>query len=200
MTVGQAVPLVSDTRFDNYGNQINNFQYKDIGIILSVTPFITSDGLVQMIVSPQSSSISDQTVQVAQGLAVPIINKTVVNTVIITPNDMTAVIGGLMQDNKTGLDSKIPILGDIPLLGNLFKRKQSLNAKSELVIFLTPHIIPAPTELASVTTQETKKIEMAPGAFTEQQLDKYLEGVPIKQTPKPSGKKEKGSNPQPMGN
>jgi len=136
------------------GNAINGITYTDVGIILRVTPFITSDGLVQMILSPETSTVSKTDATVlsasANGVATataPYINKRSADTVVVTPDGQTVIIGGLIADAKAESESKIPFLGDIPILGNLFKRKVTTDAKSELVIFLTPHIIQAPRNL-----------------------------------------------------
>lgn len=180
ITVGQEIPLVTSTTYNNYIGQINNITYKDVGVILTVTPFITSDGLVQMIVAPETSSLSSQTVSLGGNSAAPIIDTRSANTVVVTPDRQTVVIGGLMQDSKQKLESKIPLLGDIPLLGNLFKRKQSLGGKVELVIFLTPYVVAAPNRLASITDKESRSLDLAPQAFSEKELDHFLEGVPFK--------------------
>ena len=95
-----------------------------------------------------------------------------------------------MQNQKTQSDSKIPILGDIPLLGNLFKRKVKANTKTELMIFLTPHVVYEPAQLASLSTTERGNAEMAPTAFSEEELNRYLDNLPTKDSV-PSKKKRK---------
>ena len=73
------------------------------------------------------------------------------------------------------------MLGDIPLLGNLFKRTQKSDAKSELIIFLTPHIVQAPTELAALSAKERERSDAAKG-LTEEELNKFLDELPKKKT------------------
>ena len=82
ITVGQQVPLITNVRYDNFGNQINGVGYQNVGIILRVTPYITSESMVEMIVSPEISNLSDQTVPVAQGVSAPIINSRAADTVV----------------------------------------------------------------------------------------------------------------------
>jgi len=191
ITVGQSVPLVTSTSFQTLtGNPINTIQYSSVGIILRVTPFITSDNLVEMIVSPQISSLSDQSVPVSAGVNAPIINLRSADTVVVTPDGQTVIIGGLMQNQKTQSDSKIPLLGDIPLLGNLFKRRAKGNTKTELLIFLTPHIVKEPSELVGLSATERDKAIMAPKAFSEQELNRYLDSLPAKDSV-PPGKSRK---------
>jgi general secretion pathway protein D len=198
ITVGQSVPLITNVRFDNYGNAINSVTYQDVGIILHVTPFITTDGMVEMIIAPeQSELVQDRTqwVPISSGssgsVSAPVINNRSADTVVVTPDGQTVIIGGLMADSKAASESKIPLLGDIPLLGTLFKHKTKSNSKAELMIFLTPHIIQAPGELALVTEQETGKTDMRK-EFTEKELDKYLDGLP-KKAPTPGAAPKSGS-------
>ena len=181
ITVGQSVPLVTSVSFaGTSGTPVSSVQYQSVGIILRVTPFINSSGMVEMIVSPQISQISGQSVTVANGVSVPIIDLRSADTVVVTPDGQTVIIGGLMQNQKTQSDSKIPILGDIPLLGNLFKRKVKTNIKTELMIFLTPHIVYQPSQLAALSATERGNAEMAPKAFSEQELNRYLDALPDK--------------------
>jgi type II secretion system protein D len=187
ITVGQSVPLITSVRFDNYGNAINSVTYQSVGIILQVTPFITSDGMVEMIVHPEISDLvadRSQWVPISSGsagnAAAPLINSRTADTVVLVPDSQTVIIGGLMQDTKAESESKIPFLGDIPLIGNIFKHRNKANSKTELLIFLTPHIIQAPSEMASVTTYEKGKSEAAK-TLTDQESNRYLDVVPKRQ-------------------
>src|SRR5947207_1007493 len=192
ITVGQSVPLVTSVSYNGLnGTPVSAISYQSVGIILRVTPFINSNGMVEMIVSPQISQLSDQSVTVSAGVSAPVIDLRSADTVVVTPDGQTVIIGGLMQNQKTQMDSKIPFLGDIPLLGNLFKRKVKANVKTELMIFLTPHIVYEPSQLAGLSATERGRAEMAPKAFTEEELNRYLDGLPVKdsQPPKKASKK-----------
>jgi general secretion pathway protein D len=184
ITVGQKVPLVTDVRYDSLGNQINSFKYTDVGIILRVTPFITSDGMVEMIISPEISALSGASLPVSSGsngtVTAPIIDLRSADTVVVTPNHEPVIIGGLMANNKQRTDSKVPILGDIPLLGNLFKHKLRSDTKTELMIFLTPHIVMDPSQLIDLSRKEKSQTELAPKSFSEQELNRFLDSVPAK--------------------
>ena len=95
-----------------------------------MTPYITSDGYVQMIVQPSTSSLDNTlSIPIAPGVAAPVIDIRSADTVVITPDGQTVVIGGLMESDKSSSVSKVPFLGDIPLLGNLFKRTTKAGAK-----------------------------------------------------------------------
>jgi general secretion pathway protein D len=187
ITVGQEVPLITGTTYDSLGNSHNAYSYTSVGVILKVTPFITEDGLVEMMVSPQISQIdSGPGIPItanANGTTVnaPIIDIRSADTVAVTPDGMTVVIGGMMQNSKSKTDTKIPLLGDIPLLGNLFKRTQISDSKTELVIFLTPHIVAAPNELAALSAKERARSDASKG-LTEEELNKFLDELPKKKT------------------
>jgi general secretion pathway protein D len=189
ITLGQEVPLITNTRFDTLGNQINTVSYQNVGIILRVTPFITSDDKVEMIVTPESSALADRSewVPVSSGsggsVSAPVINSRSADTVVVVPNGQTVVLGGLMEKTKARTETKIPILGDIPLLGQLFKRKLNDDSKIELIIFLTPHIVKEPGQLAGLSTQERKGPLLAPNTFTEEDLDLFLQNIPNKEDP-----------------
>jgi len=192
ITVGQSVPLVTSVSFNGLtGTPISAISYQSVGIILKVTPFINSEGMVEMIVSPQISELSDQSVALSAGVTAPVINMRSADTVVVTPDGQPVIIGGLMQKSKVQTDSKIPFLGDIPLLGYLFKHKVKHDSKTELIIFLTPHIVMAPAQLAALSSAERSKAELAPKAFTEQELNRFIDGLPAKDAAPPNDKATK---------
>lgn len=185
--VGQSVPLITSVRYDTFGNAINSVTYTDVGIILKVTPFIIGDGLVQLIVSPQSSAIDPTTsVPISTGVSAPVISQRSADTVVVTPDGQTVVIGGLMRNDLSDSENKIPVLGDIPVLGNLFKRKTKSNVKTELLIFLTPHIVNMPAQLAALGEKERSQITV-PDSESERELNRFLEKIPMKE-PDPANK------------
>ena len=157
IVVGQSIYLPSGVSYSAVGNSATtvptiNGNYSNVGIQLDVTPFIGANSLVQMILEPSITSIDTSTPgQVIEGgslvssaVYAPNINKRSANTVVVTPDGQPVVIGGLIGSDKSSNDSKIPLLGDIPLLGQLFRFSAKSSTKSELLIFLTPHIVRAP--------------------------------------------------------
>ncbi|NBV24344.1 MAG: hypothetical protein EBS05_20800 [Proteobacteria bacterium] len=188
ISLGQQVPLITNTRFDNFGNQINTVSYQSVGVNLTVTPFISSDGHVEMSVTPEISSLADKSQWVAisagsNAVSAPVINSRTATTTVVVPDGQTVVIGGLMENTVTDAEDKVPLLGDIPLLGNLFKHKTKENVKRELMIFLTPTIVLLPKQLAGITQTEQSNKEIAPKAFPQADLDRFLEGLPMKGAP-----------------
>jgi general secretion pathway protein D len=173
--VGQQIPIITNSRVSDTNNTtINTVTYQDVGIILRVTPFITQAGLVEMIVSPEISSLSATTVAISNTVNSPVIDKRSADTVVVTPSDQTVVIGGLISTQVIDQENKVPLLGDIPILGYAFKRNIKKNQKTELLIFLTPHVVADPKELAGMAKDEQSKLELAPKTFEKQDMKKYL--------------------------
>lgn len=173
--VGQEVPFVETTTQSDSGQINTNIVYRPIGIILRVTPFISPDGLVEMIISPEISSQTEETVPISNTVSAPVFATRSADTVVTTPNGQTVVIGGMMEDTTTETDRKIPILGDIPLLGNAFKRKIKDKSKTELLIFLTPIVVQTPAMLDDLTLYENSRSKLVPKTFTDDQMDTYFD-------------------------
>jgi general secretion pathway protein D len=177
--IGQQVPLITGVNFGTLGQVTSVISYTSVGIQLNVTPFIHQNGYVEMILEPTISEVAAQTTQISTGsngsFSTPYLNSRSANTVVIVPSGQTVVIGGLMQDSKTTTDSQIPLLGDIPWLGNLFKHKQTYTTKTELMIFVTPWVINTPEDLATMSIDETRRAELAREAFTPRERDLFID-------------------------
>ncbi len=114
--------------------------FVDVGVKLYVTPSIGADGFISMKVRPEVSSVV-QTYKTASGNTIPIVETSETETTVLLKDGSTLIIGGLIKEEKTKNINQIPILGDIPLLGHLFKNPVEEKSKTELAIFLTCHII-----------------------------------------------------------
>jgi general secretion pathway protein D len=197
IVVGQEIYMPSGVSYVSSGTStttpIINGSYSDIGIILSVTPFIGANNLVEMILQPQTSTVdsssSGQMIAAGGGLLgsspvyAPNINIRSADTVVVTPDAQTVVIGGLISNSKSSSDNKVPLLGDIPLLGYLFKSSSTTKAKTELLMFLTPHIVQSPAQLMALVPAETHQAPAITNSVSEQELDRFLERVPVKKEP-----------------
>jgi general secretion pathway protein D len=189
IVVGQEVPLITSVTYDTFGNEHNGIQYQQVGIILQVTPFISDNGMVEMILAPQISEVdathSQAIAYATNGAAItaPYIDIRSANTVVVTPDGQTVVIGGLMQDSKSSTDSKVPILGDIPVIGALFHHKLTENSKTELIILLTPYVVRTPEDLARMSNDERGRTELSPKAFPQKEFNEYMDPGP---TPAPA--------------
>lgn len=182
--VGQQVPRITNTRVTDTGQTINTIQYEDIGIILNVTPHINPDGLVIMDVIPEISSIiPGVTVPISENVNAPVFAKRSAQTRVAIQNGQTIVIGGLMEDRKTETTRKVPLLGDIPLLGQLFRRDEKLKAKTELLIFLTPHVAHEPGQLEAMSKDEQAGAVVTPQAVKPGVFEEHMEGMQRGATP-----------------
>jgi general secretion pathway protein D len=187
--VGYQVPLITSVNITALGGQDNGITYTTVGIILNVTPNITADGMVEMILAPQISSVDTALAQVISyttngaPISAPAIAIESANTVVVTPDGQTVVIGGLMKNSKSSTDSKIPLLGDIPGLGALFHHKVSSVTKQELIILVTPYVVRTPTDLARMSQDERGRAHMVPKGFTQPELNQFLENGEPKTIP-----------------
>jgi type IV pilus secretin PilQ/predicted competence protein len=122
---------------------ISGFNYKDIGIVLNVTPRINKNEFVTLDVAPEVSSSSENATLVGGGTAVqiPIINTRTANTTVLIKSGNTLAIGGLMQQDSANGFTKVPVMGDLPGIGALFRSKSLNKKKRELLIFVTPTIL-----------------------------------------------------------
>ncbi len=182
IVVGEEIPFVTNSRVTDLGQTINTIQYDNIGIILRVTPFITSNNMVEMIVAPEISSRSSETVPISTTVSVPVIQKRSAEAGVVTPNGATAVIGGLMQTQRLETIRKIPLLGDIPILGIPFRRTIKDDVKQELLIFLTPTIVQDPSTVEELTTHEVENTELVRKAFSEKEFEKFFDSAPHTET------------------
>jgi general secretion pathway protein D len=177
ITIGSEVPIITDSRVDALGGQINTVQYRDIGIILNVTPHINPDGLVICDVAPEVSATSDQNVPISSTVNAPVFSLRSANTRVGIKDGQTIVIGGLMQDQKTQTINKIPFLGDIPGLGVFFSRTQVMKTKTELLFFITPHVALAPERLLPMSQDELKGTRLTPRAVEPGMYDEHMRGL-----------------------
>lgn len=142
MVVGQNVPFVtgSYTSSASGGTAQNPFQTierKDVGLTLTVTPQINRGKTIQMKIAQEVSSVS------SSGAASDLItNKRSINTNVMVEDGQILVLGGLIQDNFNDSESKVPILSDIPVIGEAFKQNSTQRTKQNLMVFIHPVILP----------------------------------------------------------
>lgn len=113
--------------------------FVDVGVKLFVTPVIGDDGYITMKIKPEVSSV-ESTVNTTNGSSIPIVRLSEAETSLVVKDGVTVVIGGLIEERKGKSSQGVPILSRIPILGLPFRGSSRLNNKTELVIFLTPHI------------------------------------------------------------
>ncbi len=121
--------------------QSDQIQLITIGTILYITPQIGDNGIITMDLSPVITTLVDTRTSPSKATTAPVLDIKQASTLVRIPNGSTIVIGGLIQETTSEDERKVPLLGDIPALGALFRSKQTAKEKKELVIFLTPTIV-----------------------------------------------------------
>ncbi len=182
--VGESRPIVTSTVADvvSAGNTAVNssVSYKDIAIELTVTPRINPDGNVTMDIEQKVNDLGG-TVSV-NGIDTPIITKREAKSSVMVKDQNTIVLGGLIRENKTITDTKVPIIGDIPMLGLLFKGKTTTKTRTELIVFIRPTVLRGD----AAAMAEAKRRSQMLKAGSELELDKQFTREMIGPEPKPA--------------
>lgn len=191
MAVADNLPFKTSTVYDSNGNPRDNFEYKDVGLTLKFTPQINDDGFVKLKISQENSTVLSNTT--ANQLA-PTTSKRSVKTTIVVKDGSTVVIGGLIQDDKEVNNSSVPCLGDLPVLGGLFGTQKKSLGKTNLMIFLTPHVVREPGMLEKLTEEQRQKSDAfmktkkVAGSISETIKDATGLGEPVESTLKPQAR------------
>ncbi|MBF0520265.1 MAG: type II secretion system secretin GspD [Nitrospirae bacterium] len=151
--VGENVPFVAKRESDptRTASVFNSIERKDVGISLKITPHITEGDVIKLDVYQEISAVLAETnadITISLG---PTTSKRSTKTTIFAKDNETIVIGGLLQEREENSVHKVPVLGDIPVLGLLFKQKETTKAKINLMVFLTPHIVDTNDTAATIT-------------------------------------------------
>jgi type II secretory pathway component GspD/PulD (secretin) len=175
--VGENVPFVTSvtaTTVTTLPQQ--SIERKDTGIILRITPQITEGDYLKLDIYQEISAVKDA---LSKGAAADITTtKRSAKTSVVVKDKDTVVIGGLIQDRDEIIINKVPLLGDIPLLGWLFKTKSTHLAKINLLITLTPHIIKSVQDMTEISGQQKSKFEQESVSDESINLDKKLRPSP----------------------
>lgn len=160
IVVGENVPFIAQRERDitTTNTVLNSIERMDVGIKLRLTPQITEGDYVKLDLYQEISALTQQSDVVLINVG-PTITKRSTKTSVVVKDNQTVVIGGLIQEKQEESVTKVPFLGDIPLLGLLFQQKSTTKNKTNLIVFLTPHIVKEAAHLAKLT--DVKKKEFA---------------------------------------
>ena len=125
------------TQFNGYGQTQTRIQPVDVGVKLSITPLTGGNGEITTRVAPEVSNITELDIQTG----LPVLSTRRADTTVRVKDGETIAIGGLTLNQEQTVNSNIPLFGDIPLIGNLFRSKKKNLVQTELVVFVTPRII-----------------------------------------------------------
>ena len=150
--VGQNVPIITGQFTTTSGTNTNPFQTidrKEVGLTLKVRPQISEGGTIKMAIYHETSSVDASTLTAAAGIT---LNKRVIENNVIADDGQIIVLGGLIEDSTSDGSDKVKGLGDIPLLGNLFKYNKRERKKTNLMVFLRPVVVRSKEQSTSLTT------------------------------------------------
>jgi general secretion pathway protein D len=144
-------PVVTTTSTTDGGSIRSSYEYRDIGINLTVTPRINPQRMVVMEVTQTADDVAGEIL--IDGNLVPEITRRELNATVSVADRTTLVLGGLILSRNAVSETKVPFLGDIPVIGNLFKFKSRTTGRSELVVLLTPYVLMTPAEARAESTR-----------------------------------------------
>lgn len=141
ITVADNIPFLTRKDTSDAGVDYSNYEFKDVGVTLNITPQINQERFVRLKIAQEVSQVVKQ-----EGIGLPTTLKREAKTTVVIKDGQTVVIGGLIDETESRTNYKVPLLGDIPILGYLFRSTSRSLDKKNLYIFLTPHIIENPAE------------------------------------------------------
>lgn len=156
LQIGDQVPIAtqSSVRTDDAAI-VNSIQLKDTGIILGVTPRINESGRVILDIEREVSDVVKTT---TSGIDSPTIRQRRVKTTVVVNDNESLALGGLIQGRNEQIESKVPVLGEAPIIGNLFKHKQDIEKRTELLILITPRVVRDFGEASRITDEFRRQL------------------------------------------
>jgi general secretion pathway protein D len=159
IVVGSKVPFIASTRLGNDVAIDRAVQYQDVGTTLTIIPTINQDDYISVQILQEVSSLTNQTILAA--LNAPVISTREATTRAIIRDGQTVVIGGLIGNTRERIESGVPLLKDIPLLGYFFKRESITNNRTELAIFVTPYVVRTDADADAVREKARQRLDNA---------------------------------------
>ena len=162
--VGQTVPYITGYYNNGYGNQ-SSYSQLSVGVELDVTPFINPDGLVVMDINQEIDDVAGYTT--IDGNQVPNTDKRTLSSEIAVRDRDTIILGGFIRSDKTKSKSGIPLLMNIPVLGNLFSSRSDTKDRQELIVMMRPTVLRTPEIAAANTVREEQRLPGVSAAAAE---------------------------------
>ncbi|MDD5136561.1 MAG: energy transducer TonB, partial [Candidatus Omnitrophica bacterium] len=176
--IGTSQPYATNTVTQTTGlaTTATNLTFIDVGVKLYVTPTINKEGFVTMRIRPEVSSTTSNYTYGTPATTVPIVETTQAETSVTVKDGTTIIIGGLIKDQRSSSVNKIPLLADIPVIGEMFKKTINQIVKQELVVFLTPHIVTGEYDML----EQPKTYPMEENGFTVSEKPTFERRNPVK--------------------
>jgi general secretion pathway protein D len=160
VTIGERIPYAGQTSVST-GIATTETAFEDVSITLNVTPHISPGNNILMDIDQVVNSLIEF-IQVAPGQLAPRTTNRRAGTTVIVENNQTVVLGGIISNDDKRNINKVPILGDIPLLGNLFRSTTRTTTRTELVVFITPRIVREPEDAEAIRGYERGRMQVDP--------------------------------------
>ncbi|MBW1878695.1 MAG: hypothetical protein JRJ84_10075, partial [Deltaproteobacteria bacterium] len=177
IVVGREIPFPTSSGLNSLGQPVVSYQREDVATELTITPRINSSNEVTLEVTATVSEIEED----SQGLDVSqagfITSKREIETTALVRDNQTMVLGGLVGVTDTEVETKVPILGDLPLLGALFRGSSTIARRTNLMIFLTPHIIETEADMLEVMRIKQAQREEYIRRFHGRSIDEQIEEI-----------------------
>lgn len=180
INVGENVPYLTrqDSTASTTTNAVNynTYEYKDVGVILNITPNINQENFIRLKISQQVTKVISGTSEDTTKPSIPTTLKRTAKTTVVVKDNETVVIGGLVGDSTDDKTNKVPFLGEIPIMGWLFKAKTVAREKTNLYIFLTPHIVRTQKDASKLYVEKRSSMgEVVEGIIklNERSSDRY---------------------------
>jgi general secretion pathway protein D len=160
LQIGDEVPIITQSAVSvltTGAPVVNSVAYKDTGVILSITPRINESGRVLLDIEQEVSNVASTS---SSGIDSPTISQRRIRTSVVVSDGEALALGGMIQKSSTVARTQIPIVGDIPAIGNLFGGKDNQIGKTELLVIITPHVIRNLTEARQVTDEFRRELRM----------------------------------------
>lgn len=150
LNVGSEIPTITSTvanATEGSGQVLQSVQYRNTGITLTVTPNVNSRNFVELQIDQQLSEAGENELS---GIDSPIVLKRDIQTKVLVEDGQTLILAGLISENNSGKDTKVPLLGDIPVIGELFKNTSNTTVKTEMLLMITPKVVNDPTDVSKI--------------------------------------------------
>ena len=180
ISLGRGVPLIQTVQVNITGLTQSNIIYQDVTTKLEVTPQIHPDNYVSLVIKQTIDDVSAETFQISEDFNPQVILRRQADTELRVKDGQTICLGGFIVDDITTDEHKVPLLGDIPLLGYLFKYSSHERTKRELIIFISPYILATPYDIKQITNAQRRM------TTTEVRDDRFNKEILAPQTESPS--------------
>jgi len=150
---GSRVPFLTAVPGAPGTQSTQNIDTRDVGIILELTPHINEDRTINMAIRQEVSNVTTETF-----FGAPVVDTREVETTVLVKDGMSVILGGIMKEERRTIDRQIPLLGDLPLVGMLFRSSQSLIQRQELLLILTPRVVTKLEEAKDLYKERDRKM------------------------------------------